>query len=437
MRLFALPRKTGKSGFRVAFPGRLIVVALAATLTAQADPKPPAPTGPPPGIVVAASPEPEKIYLFSPSLEILDDGELLVSYDSRGTTYIRASGDKGLSWEPRGSFKGQKWSTLFSHRKALYAIGVTTPGGAIAIRRSTDRGKSWTEPVDGESGLLAEGDYHCGPVPIIVHGGRIWRAFEEFSAERPRRRFSAFVMSASEDADLLRSGSWKTTNRLTVDRRWLNTRNEEWLEGNVVVTPDGELVNVLRFESHQAEGAGFDLPLANKDIRRFEVAAMMRIDSNKHRLTFDPDTGFLPFIGGESKFTIRKDPEGGRYWTLANKVTRHDSGSSWERSPHHQRNVVSLVSSPDLRTWEEHYRPLSFAPRTVVTKAGPKVGFQYLDWHFDGADIIAVCRTSWGGANYHDSNFITFHRIPNFRTVTMSNSPADLSRPVATETESP
>ena len=49
-----------------------------------------------------------------------------------------------------------------------------------------------------------------------------------------------------------------------------------------------------------------------------------------------------------------------------------------------------------------------------------KIGFQYLDWQFDGADIVAVSRTSYpdgmGGAeNFHNSNFLTFHRIHNFR----------------------
>jgi hypothetical protein len=60
-------------------------------------------------------------------------------------------------------------------------------------------------------------------------------------------------------------------------------------------------------------------------------------------------------------------------------------------------------------------------------KAGSRVGFQYLDWQFDGEDIIAVCRTSWDGINYHDANHITFHRLQHFRTRTLSDSPPDLA----------
>ena len=47
-------------------------------------------------------------------------------------------------------------------------------------------------------------------------------------------------------------------------------------------------------------------------------------------------------------------------------------------------------------------------------------GFQYVDWVFDGDDIIAVSRTAFPEtrglpARQHDANFLTFHRISNFR----------------------
>jgi hypothetical protein len=47
-------------------------------------------------------------------------------------------------------------------------------------------------------------------------------------------------------------------------------------------------------------------------------------------------------------------------------------------------------------------------------------GFQYADWLFDGDDLIAVVRTAFddadGGADsFHNANFLTFHRIRNFR----------------------
>ena len=46
-------------------------------------------------------------------------------------------------------------------------------------------------------------------------------------------------------------------------------------------------------------------------------------------------------------------------------------------------------------------------------------GVQYVDWLFEGNDIVAVIRTAWedeeGQAhNQHDSNYILFRRVENF-----------------------
>lgn len=44
-----------------------------------------------------------------------------------------------------------------------------------------------------------------------------------------------------------------------------------------------------------------------------------------------------------------------------------------------------------------------------------KVGFQYADWIFIGDDILAVSRTAINGAyNFHNANYITFHKFKNF-----------------------
>ena len=41
-----------------------------------------------------------------------------------------------------------------------------------------------------------------------------------------------------------------------------------------------------------------------------------------------------------------------------------------------------------------------------------------VDFEFDNEDIIYLCRTAINGAhNFHDSNYSTFHRIKNFRSI--------------------
>ena len=47
-----------------------------------------------------------------------------------------------------------------------------------------------------------------------------------------------------------------------------------------------------------------------------------------------------------------------------------------------------------------------------------KIGFQYVDFEFDGDDLIWLCRTAQNGAStYHNTNLITFHRTKNFRDI--------------------
>jgi hypothetical protein len=135
---------------------------------------------------------------------------------------------------------------------------------------------------------------------------------------------------------------------------------------------------------------------------------MVQVHDNGARVSFDPAAGFLDFRGGMTKFTIRRDPQTGLYLTLSNNNTDPTCPT--------QRNVLSLHASDDLRHWR-HVRTLltddtGLAPADLLRLTG----FQYADWQFDGADLICLVRTAYGGAhNYHDANYITFHRLEHFR----------------------
>jgi hypothetical protein len=89
--------------------------------------------------------------------------------------------------------------------------------------------------------------------------------------------------------------------------------------------------------------------------------------------------------------------------------------------------VLMLTSTADLRTWREESIVLRWREGEILAGAD-RVAWQYLDWQFEGDDLVAVSRTSWGGQTYHNANFMTFHRVKNFRRLTMAHSPPDLAK---------
>ncbi|MCB0584172.1 MAG: sulfatase-like hydrolase/transferase, partial [Phaeodactylibacter sp.] len=360
-----------------------------------------------PGVVVNHEPASSGVYVGAPSIAILPGGEYVMSHNftsiengDRGKvhkTAIFRSEDKGLSWAFLTEIENQRWSTLFYHRGALYLIGVYEAFGNAIIRKSVDGGKTWTSPKDERSGLLAKGRYHCAPVPVIYHNGRIWRAMEDAPEGR---QFRALMMSAPEDADLLRADSWTFSNKLPYKESWHNGKMKGWLEGNAVVGPDNEIVNVLRCEFTDDT---------------YGTAAIARISHEGDTIAFNPEEGYCRLPGGTSKkFTIRYDPDSRKYWALVNWIQPCDMKYLEKgEGPGRMRNTLALASSPDLRNWIIE-RVILYHPDIK------KHAFQYVDWQFDGDDIVAVSRTAYddgmGGADsYHNANFITFHRVKDFR----------------------
>jgi hypothetical protein len=354
-----------------------------------------------PGTVVDHSPKSTNRYVGSPSIAILPNGDYVASHDWFGsgtnynTTEIFRSSDRGLSWRRIATVEGQFWSTLFWHQGSLYLMGTSSRYGYCAIRRSSDGGRTWTTPSDGETGrLFPEANYHTAPMPVVVHNGRIWRAMEDANGGSSWGNwFRLFMMSAPLDADLLKASSWTSSNRLARNASWLDGQFGGWLESNALIDPEGNMVIVPRVDYREVP----------------EKAAIVRVSSDGASASFDSANDFITFPGGAKKFTIRRDEASGLYWTLANAVLPQHIGGNVERT----RNAVALMSSSDLREWTTHAIPL-YHPNVSHH------GFQYLDWQFDGEDMIVASRTAHddglgGAAGAHDANFFTFHRIANFR----------------------
>lgn len=354
-----------------------------------------------PGVVISHLPKSTGNYLGSPSIVILPNGNYIASHDVFGRgptpvhTYVFESTDKGESWQKAAELDSLFWATLFVNKGALYLFGTTGEYGRMTIRRSTDGGHTWTRADEGL--LSSDAGYHCASVPVQVFKKRVWKGMERNVPATSWGNFQSFVASAPVGTDLLDVKNWTFTARLKYDRDNLKPGNA-WLEGNVVMNPTGEIWNVLRVNN-------------NDD----DQAAMYRV-SNDGQTADSTTVKFIKLPGATKKFNIRFDPKSKLYYTFTNYALPKHRVYKRERA----RNSQVLLSSPDLETW-------TIRGIVLYHPDVEKHGFQYLDWQFDGKDIVIASRTAFddgmGGAdNQHNSNFLTFHRLKNFRTY---RTPAD------------
>jgi hypothetical protein len=73
------------------------------------------------------------------------------------------------------------------------------------------------------------------------------------------------------------------------------------------------------------------------------------------------------------------------------------------------RRLLALAYSIDALNWVQ--------AGCIAATARPWEGFHYAMPLIDGADLLVIARTSLDGANQHDSNLITLHRVANFRAL--------------------
>ena len=358
-----------------------------------------------PGVVIAHSPASSGKYIGSAGLAILHNGTYLAKHDEFGPnstehtsaiTRVYRSTDKGESWQEIAVVDGLFWSSIFEHHGAVYMIGTHHHHGHLLIYKSIDQGKTWTSPNDRETGLIRPGKFHTAPVPVLAHDGRLWRAVED--ADGPEgwgKMYRPRVMSIPLDGDLLDANQWTITNPIERDGGWLG--GDFWcvLEGNVVVDRDRVVRNILR---------------SNHD----DTAAVTTVSSDGKVQSIDPDLDRIPLPGSSKKVEIRWDKSSGLYWALSNLP--HASNNKKPEAT--ARNTLAIFSSPNLRTW---------TLRSILLHHPDSKyhAFQYPDWLIEGDDLLVASRTAFddgcGGAHSaHDANFLTFHRFPNFRRMTMA-----------------
>lgn len=342
-------------------------------------------------------------YLCSPSLVRHPDGFLLASMDlfagnhPQNLTLIFRSDDDGEHWHYVSELMPCFWGKMFIHKGELYMLSCSTEYGDLLIGKSTDGGKSFSAPVAllrGSNGKNGNDGVHKNPQNVFVYKGRIYNTLEWGTWANKEYCHAAMVMSCDINDDLLVPENWSFSEPLKYDPNWPGTVDGTacgTIEGTLVCHPNGQLYNVMRYNITSGKPP-YGLVLA------YKVNAE------------DPDAPLeyshaIKMPCNNSKFMIKYDSVSQQYYSV---VTRIDCEKRI-----HRRNLLSLMRSSDMENWNLVCDLIDKREEDME-----KVGFQYVDFEFEGEDIIYLCRTALNNADsFHNSNYATFHRIKNFRDI--------------------
>ena len=336
--------------------------------------------------------------LCSPSIVRHPEGFLLASMDvfkgahPQNLTLIFRSDDDGETWHYVSELCPCFWGKMFIHKGVLYMLSVSTEYGDLLIGASYDGGKNFGVPtvlLRGSAPSIGFPGVHKNPQNIVKYNGRIYETLEWGDWETG---FAPMVMSCDENDDLLNPESWHITPPVKYDQNWKGVAtgySRGNIEGTLVVFPDGNLYNVMRYDM------AFTVPNYG-----MVLAYKVNLDNPDAPLEYSHS---IQFQANNSKFMIKKDEVTNRYYTVATRI-------SSEKTTKH-RTIMSLMYSEDMKIWNVVKDILDYTHMDPMY-----VGFQYADFEIEGEDIIFLSRTSINNAaNYHDANYSTFHRIEKFR----------------------
>ena len=104
-----------------------------------------------PGVPIVHSPKSSGKYIGTPSIVKMPGGDFIASHDFFGPScksdivHVYRSSDKGKNWHFLSEVDDTFWAGLFNINDTLYLLGVKGSNRNLAIRKSYDEGKTWTQ----------------------------------------------------------------------------------------------------------------------------------------------------------------------------------------------------------------------------------------------------------------------------------------------------
>ena len=403
--------------------------------------------------IIYESPNPLDIYCYSPAITVLPSGRIVLTMDlgGKGVTSLDGpkgsrngfitqgkvfiSDDKGRSWRHTADFPFMH-ARPFMAGDSLYVLGHCVQ---LMIMRSDDGGVTWTEP----SVLTDKGDWHQAPCNVHNAKGNIYLVMENIVPNDltiwPVSQIEPVLMRANENADLLLPESWTYSSSMTAkeaipsesldyfgipffeetphyDPKQLNCAPIGWLETNIVQFTDPD------HYWHDPTGNTFHLWMrAHTGGTGYAAIAKVveKEDGTMETLLERAPSGkicaLVPCPGGQMKFHILYDEKTALFWLLSSQST--DSMTKADKLPkerydlpNNERHRLQLHFSKNCIDW-------CFAAMVAIGDS-PKQSRHYASMAIDGDDLYIASRSGDSRAkDAHNGNLITFHTIPNFRSL--------------------
>ncbi len=405
--------------------------------------------------VVFESPDPARVYAYSPGIACLANGRIVATMDAggpgaaalpdvptrkggkawRGRIYV--SDDHGATWALKGC-------TPLIHARPFVAgssVYVLGHKGDLGIVRSDDNGDTWSEA----SWLTSKQHWHQAPCNVHYMRDRVYLVMERNTdpsvKDWPVSVLAPVVMAADVKADLTQREAWTFSSELSfrdaVERAGpphligvpffgtgltapppLGLMRKMapigWLETNVVQFVDPDHV------WHDPAGRTLHLWMRAHTGGTNLAAIAKAVESEDGKITVSLEKApsgetmlYVPCPGGHLKFHILYDPQTKLFWMVSNQST--DSMTRPERLPLNRYNLPNN---------ERHRLVLHFSKNCVDWCCACRVADtrecgqsrNYASMAIDGEDLHILARSGDARAvNAHDGNLITFHTIRDFR----------------------
>ena len=342
-------------------------------------------------------------YCSCPTVAKLGNS-IFMAMDTNGAkVFVFESTDGGKSFTFLSIIPDFHFATLFELNGSLYLMGSKTIKNSpdeVGIIKSTDGAKTWSEMTHFKG--VGRLNAHTTSNSVLVANGRVYKAYNGRGGDGFNEGCTAYMVSAPVTADLLDPASWTLSNAISFTTDMFtnhvngskNTTFAYIEEGNAVLGPGGQIMAIYGLKA---------APVYENH------AAIFSCSADGTTMSYDraSENALIKFPGGNAKFTVRYDEKSGNYLALVNRKTEDRFWS--------QRNVLTLVASKDLVHWTEVGDVL--VDNTVMNDyiSATMHGFQYVDFIFDGEDLLLAVREAMDQADcFHNANYFTFYRLKNY-----------------------